>query len=489
MSYRHGVYISEVPTSILPPVRVSAGLPVVFGTAPIHLTDNPEQHVNQPALAFSYAEAVQALGFVPHNEQTGIFDYTLSEFVSSHFALFAVAPVVLVNVLDPAIHKADVTAEARTLSSGRATLINNGVLRQTVVVKSSDGSTTYNVNTDYVLTYNTAGFAVVNRVDSGAIAADAQITVDYSHLDPSLVTPADIVGGIDGVTGQPTGLELLNQVFPRFRLVPGQVLAPKYSADSAVAAVMKAKASSINNHFKAISLSDVPTDEVTSYTNVAAWKEANNISDPLQLVCWPKVKLGTAQYHLSTQLAGVICKTDSANADIPYVSPSNKNLQMDAAVLENGDSVWIGPEVGAFLNGQGIVTALNFTGGWKAWGNRTAAYPANTDPKDSFAAIRRMFNWVGNTLILTFWQRVDFPLNRRQIDTVVDSANIWLNGLTSQGYLLGGRVEFLETENPLTDLTDGIARFHVYLTPPSPNREIDFILEYDPAYLQSLFGE
>ena len=34
---------------------------------------------------------------------------------------------------------------------------------------------------------------------------------------------------------------------------------------------------------------------------------------------------------------------------------------------------------------------------------------------------------------------------------------------------------------------DGIARFHVYVTPPSPNREIDFTLEYDVNYLSTLF--
>jgi uncharacterized protein len=279
----------------------------------------------------------------------------------------------------------------------------------------------------------------------------------------------------------------VNQVFPRFRLVPGQILAPKYSTDSAVAAVMRAKASNINNHFKAISLSDIPTAEVENYSEAAEWKNDNNIVDALQVVCWPKVKLGSEQFHLSTQLAGVICKTDSQNQDIPYVSPSNKNLQIDSSVLADGSEVWMAPDQAAFLNGQGIVTALNFVGGWKAWGNRTAAYPAVTDPKDSFLALRRMFNWVGNTLTLTFWQRLDAPLNKRQIQTVVDSANIWLNGLTAPGFLLGGRVEFLADENPATDLMDGIARFHVYLTPPSPNREIDFILEYDPSYLQSLF--
>ena len=157
-------------------------------------------------------------------------------------------------------------------------------------------------------------------------------------------------------------------------------------------------------------------------------------------------------------------------------------------MLADGTEVFLDQTAANLLNGQGIATALNFIGGWKAWGNRTAAYPASTDPKDTFLPIRRMFNFIGNTLILSSWQRLDFPLNRRQIDTVIDSQNIYLNGLSAQNYILGGRVEFRQDENPTTDLMDGIARFHVYLTPPSPNREIDFILEYDATYLETLFG-
>ena len=53
--------------------------------------------------------------------------------------------------------------------------------------------------------------------------------------------------------------------------------------------------------------------------------------------------------------------------------------------------------------------------------------------------------------------------------------------------LLGGRVEFREDENPVTDLMDGIIRFHVYFTPPAPARDIEFVQEYDPAYMATLF--
>ena len=98
-----------------------------------------------------------------------------------------------------------------------------------------------------------------------------------------------------------------------------------------------------------------------------------------------------------------------------------------------------------------------------------------------------MFNWVGNTLVTSFWSKIDNPANKRLIATVVDSANIWLNGLTASECLLGGRVEFRSDENTTTDLEDGKLHFHVYITPPSPAREIDFIQEYDPSYMDTLF--
>jgi hypothetical protein len=482
MTYKHGVYVTEVPTSVTPPVQATAGLPVVFGTAPVNLAAEPAP-VNKPVLCYTYEEAVKQFGY-----SDDWANYTLCEFIKSHFALFAVAPVVLVNVLDPAVHKKSVTGESVTLVNDQATLANTGVLKETVVVKSQDGSTTYVANTDYLVTFDDAGRAVINRVTTGSIPAAATLKVDYECLDPTMVTASDIIGGVDVNTGAYEGLELLNRVFPLYRFVPGMVLAPGWARDPAVAAVMVAKASNINGHFKCIALVDVPTSEVKKYTDVPNWKETNSYTSPRQAVCWPKVTLGDEEYHLSTQLAGVICRTDAENDDIPYTSPSNKSLQANGAVLADGTEITLGPDEAAYLNGQGIITALNFIGGWKVWGNRTGAYPAVTDPKDTFLPIRRMCDWIANTLVLTFWQKVDYPVKRRLIDTIVDSANIWLNGLTAREFILGGRVEFLQSENPDTDLLDGILRFHVYVTPPPPAREIDFIVEYDPQYLKSLFA-
>nr|WP_287412733.1 phage tail sheath family protein [Pseudodesulfovibrio sp.] len=408
MTYEHRVKTSEVPTQILPPRRISAGIPVVVGTAPVEsLTD---KRVNKLTLCYSYSEFVTQLGWSDDWNK-----YTLCEFAYAHFALFGMAPIVFINVYDPATHK---TGE---------------------------------------------------------------------DADPTKVVSADIIGGIDAGTGAKTGLELVADVFPKYRLVPGLIVAPKWSDDPAVGIVMEAKAEGINGIFNAMAIVDIPDGTVTKYTDVPSYKETNNLTGKRMIDCWGKLCLGDMTFHGSTQLAGRICLTDADNDDVPYVSPSNKRLKTTGAKV-NGVDLYLGLEQAEYLNGQGVVVPFNFDGGWKLYGNRTAAYPSNTDPKDAFIATRRFFNWHGNTFILTYWQLLDNPTNRRQIETIVDSEQIRLNGFTQREYILGGRIAFLEDENPTTDLIDGITRFHTYIGHPVPNRVIENILEFDASYYSVLFG-
>ena len=292
---------------------------------------------------------------------------------------------------------------------------------------------------------------------------------------------------MDVSTGAYTGLETLNQVFPLYGLVPGLILAPGWSHKPEVASVMVAKAGNINSHFQAMVIADAPADTIKKYTDVPTWKNNYNYTDTQEVVCWPMVRNGDDIFHMSVHILGVIAQTDSDNGDIPYVSPSNKSMQITGTCLDDGTEVVLGPDEANYLNGQGVVTALNFIGGWKAWGNRTACYPSNTDPKDAFISIRRMFNWHAQTFIQTYWAKVDQPINKRLIQTVIDSENIRLNGLVAQGVLLGARVEFREDENPTTNLLDGIIKFHTYFTPPTPARVIENVIEYDPSYFQTLF--
>jgi phage tail sheath protein FI len=481
MTYKHGVYASQVPTALLPPTRISAGLAVVVGTAPVHmLASGQTGPVNEPVLAYNYAEAAAAVGY--HADWS---KYTLCEFIYATFGLYSVGPVVLINVFDPDVHKTAVADEAHDFDSADLiTLTHEGPVGAATVTDST-GETTYVENTDWQWVSKPAG--TIKRLAAGAIAAEESVLVDYSYGDPSLVDADDIIGGVDAGTGAYTGLFLVDRVFPKFRLVPGFVAAPGWSHASAVAAAMTARAESVNGLFTAMAVIDIDDTVATKYSDVPAQKAANNLTDPVQILGWPKVKLGDDTYHMSTHIACLLAATDGDNDDVPVVSASNQNFQMDAAAA-NGAEVWLDLAQANYLNGQGVVTALNWIGGWKCWGNRTAVYPDSTDVKDAFVPVRRMFNWVGNTLTTTFWAKLDSPVRRRLIEAINDSAQMWLDGLTARQFLLGGRVEFQDDENVVSDLMDGIIRFHVYMTPPSPAREIDFIQEYDPAYFETLFA-
>ena len=483
MANYHGVTTREVKTGLIPTVNSDAGLPVVFGVAPIFMTKNPEASYNTPILAYSYEEAVKSLGFIDANAGTGRFEYNLSEFMDSHYRKFESDPVVFVNVLDPT--DVEEKTEELKLVNGKATLKSKKAFLNSFVVKKGDDELESGV--DYLVTYNTDGSAVVSSLNSDSLAKNDDISVTFNESTYEL-SKDDVIGGVNPVTGLKSGLELVDEVFPRFRIVPGQLVSPGFSSETDVAAVMTAKANNINGLFKALALTDIAPTE-TNYTKIPGIKNSDNFVDPNQVVCWPMVSLSGKVYNLSTQLAGLVCRTDAEYGGVPYKSPSNENLQMDSSVAGDDNlEVVLDPQNANYLNQQGIYTALNFIGGWKGWGNRTAAYPGNTDPKDAFIAVRRMFNWVSNTLILTYWQKVDEPTNTRQIDSIVDSINLWLNGLTAQGYLLGGRVEFLTDDNPVLDLMDGMTRFRIMLTPPVPNEQIEFILEFDPEYLQTLFN-
>lgn len=479
MAFKHGVSIIEQSTSVLAPAKATSGIPFAVGTAPVHLAAAAVP-VNTPVLVNNYAEAVAALGYSDDWSK-----YTLSELVHSHFALYERAPMILVNVLDPALHKTTVAPAAVAVSNRLATVQAEGVLLSTLVVKSSDSASTYVSGTDYTAAFDENGHVLITTKSSGAIAANAdQLSVGYDKLNPGAVEAEDIIGGVTA-SGEYTGFELVHQAYPRFGILPDLLLAPGWSHLPAVAAVMKAKAGNINGNFKAIALTDI--DPSRSYTDAGTWKANNSYMGALQIAAYPMLTLGDKKYHFSTQLAGLIAAADADNGGIPFVSPSNKPLQADGTALSDGTSQFLGIDQASFLNSAGIVTALNLgTSGWKSWGNNTAAYPGVTDPKDSFIPVRRMFNWIGNSLILTYMQKVDDPMNKRLVAAVTDSVNIWLNGLTASGALLGGRVEFNESENPVTELMAGKITFHLHLTPPGPAQEISFLLEYDTTYLAAL---
>lgn len=470
MAFNHGVRTSETATSLVA-TKTDAITPFYVGTAPINMCE--KQNINTPVLCSSYEEAVKEFGFVNDFE-----NYTLCEAIDAHFSKFGVGPIVLVNVLDPTKHKKTVESQSVPLGENKTAIIKDtGIIASTLKITPTITYTTEFTEEGYLMIIQTGEEDVPGK----------NLSVNYDKLDPSTIKNTDIVGGIDPSTGGKKGLECVSTVFPKYRLVPNLILAPKWSTDSTVAAVMETKANLINGHFKGFALVDIDTKTVTKYSDATKHKNDNNLVSTYLDVCYPKVKLGDTQYHLSTQRACLIQSLAAENDGIPYKSPSNENIKADSTCLADGTEVFLGLDEANYLNGNGITTAINWIGGWKAWGNRTGCYPDVTDPKDNFVPSRLMFNFLTNSLVQTYWQKVDEPTNKNLITTITDSVNIWLNGLQAAGKLIGGRVEFREEDNPTTSLINGQIKFKVFFSPALPAEDISFDLEIDTTYYNNLF--
>ena len=179
--YKHGIYGQEVPTSLVPMTQIGAGLPVVFGTAPVHLAADAAKP-NTPLLCYKYDEAVSALGYSDDWQK-----YTLCEFMKSQFALYNVAPVVFVNVLDPAKHKNAVTDQTVTLTEHVGKLAK-AVILSTLKVKKASAGQPLTAGVDYTATYGADGALVITALSGGEVHDAATLYLDYDELAPEKVT-------------------------------------------------------------------------------------------------------------------------------------------------------------------------------------------------------------------------------------------------------------------------------------------------------------
>ncbi len=472
-----GVKSHEKPTKVSTPNIAKVGIPFVVGTAPVHTATKPAK-ANVPVLATSWDEAVEKLGFSYDWKK-----YTLCEFMYSHFQLFGQQPAIFCNVCDPAAMKEAVEAKDCPVANHQAVLPLEALAGSLKVTLKGEDGLTLKADEDYRVFYDRdasdAYVCILELLEDGAAYDAAALTIGYEAVTPEAVSVADIVEGVGQVDAAMTAVGT----------VPDLLCTPGWSHNPVVAAVMAAKAGAISGIFKGKAVIDCDCGEngVREYSELSGYKNKNNLVDEDQILCWPMVRLGDYTFHLSTQLCGLMAQVDGENRGVPYESPSNKNLKMDACVLEDGTEVnltW--PQAEMVAGDWGVVTAVNFLdSGWVAKGNYTACFPGSTDVKDQFIPVSRMFDYIGNTLIRTFWPKQDKPMTVPLRDSILQTCNIWLGGLCGSGYLYGARCEMLAEENPLTSLLAGHITLHVYNAPPVPAQLIDFVLEYDVSYMET----
>lgn len=479
--YNHGVRVIEKPTSLNIPLKGTSGLQVIIGTAPVHTRSNYKELVNRPIMVNDYDEAVEKLGYSEDWEK-----YTLCQSMYANFKIYPISPVVFINVLDPDRDVEVVEPVTWNCENEKEYIFDNSdIVENSISVKKDSEDLVQ--DTDYVLTVDDSGYITVSLLSSSEHYGVNTLTINAKKI---VCNSSDmrgrVVGGYSVDEGKNTGISCVNDVFPMYQLVPGLILAPGWSQYPEVSTALQAAAVNINGEFYANAVIDIDCskDGAVRCYDFREQKESQYVVNENSIAVWPKVKSAGKIFYYSAIYAAAVAYMDANNEDMPNLSPSNKSAIISATVLENGDEIQIDKRnANNYVNAYGGVTAINY-GGWKIWGNNTAAFPENRDPKDRWICARRFFNYYRNRLIQTVAKRGDELGNFRLIEAICDDENVWFNAVSSKLYIAGGTVSYLEEDNTIDNIMEGSIRFRVKLATYLPAEDIAFEIEFDPSILQ-----
>lgn len=308
--------------------------------------------------------------------------------------------------------------------------------------------------------------------------------------DPTMVLPSDIIGTYDATTGKRTGLKIIDELYSRFGFTAKLMLVPVYCESPAVSAEMIA----LSEIHRALALIDAPAGmTVEQVINARGTGGQLNTSAYRAVICYPHLKVWDTATNserlepMSQRLAGVIAKTD--HDDGYWWSPSNREF-LGIIGMERPITCSINdPNTEAnILNENGIVTVFNSFGtGYRVWGNRSAAWPTKTDPKN-FISVRRTADIIAESIEYSTMQWLDKPITV-VVDGVLSQVNAFLRTLIGRGALVDGRCYFLKDKNPPDQLALGHVTFTYEIMPPTPAERITFEQVINIEMLKKLTGE
>jgi uncharacterized protein len=471
-NYLHGVETIEVERGARPIRQVKSAVIGLIGTAPI----GP---LNIPSLVLTDRDGgiwgPGLPGFTIPQALDAIFDH-------------GAGTVIVINVLDPAIHKTVVAAESVVLdpANGLGKLARGAAAG--LVLKSADSVTTYTLGVDYTVDL-LAG--QVLRKAGGAIGVGASLKAAYTFADPSKVTAADIIGAVDAA-GKRTGMKALKDTYQQMGFFAKILISPAFCTLNSVATELIALAGNLG----AVTLLDAPIG--TTFAQALAGRGPNGsinfaTSSDRAVLCYPHVRVFdpvTALERLeplSQRLAGAMAARDLENGY--WFSVSNTEIKGIIGMERNLSAMIDDPssEVNV-LNEVGITTVFNsFGSGLRAWGNRSAAWPSVSHMRN-FVNVRRTGDIINEAIRYFSLQYIDAPLNQGTIDSLVQSVNVFLSKMVGDGALLGGNCWFDPKRNSKTEISAGHLLLSYKYTPPVPMERLTFETEITDEYFVTLKG-
>jgi uncharacterized protein len=254
----------------------------------------------------------------------------------------------------------------------------------------------------------------VIRVEQGANAAE---------------TLANVVGGIDDVTGKYEGVHALLACKSVIKVAPRILIAPGFTDKIAVATEMDA----IATRLRAIVIVDGPntTDAAAiAYRDLLGSKRFYLV-DPAVTVFDTVTKTDVVR-PASPRIAGVIAKSDAERGY--WWSPSNRTIAGITGTARAIDFAFGDANSRAnLLNEQEVATIIQ-EDGFRFWGNRTCS----NDPKYAFITHVRVSDIIADSILASHLWAVDRNATRTYFDDVVEGVNNYMHGMKLQQAIAGG---------------------------------------------------
>ncbi len=454
--YKHGAYgvIQAVGSRV---ADESQGAIVYVGTAPVHNVEGGANNVNKPIVVNNIAEARKYFGYSDEWDK-----YTLCEAMHVHLENKGVGPLVFINVLNPATHKAsDAGTVSKTPENGRVTIhAAQDIILDSVVVKSDN--TTKIKGTDYAIAYNIEKKTItISELTAGALGTSA-LTITYNTVDASAVTAADVIGTSDGL-GLNTGVFAIKNVYQLTGYIPAYLAAPGFSSVPAVHAAMYQNSVKVNGHWDVYMFVDLPimnSETPLTLDTAKTYKNGNGYTKENETVFFPLAQGNDGKiYHLSVLAAANFQELLLSQDGIPYKTASNtdcsliENLYLGAS---NTGRVYDDSIINEKLNKNGIASAAYVGGRWAIWGCHSADYDQDNGDQINVAETNRMMlYYISNDFQHRRTPDVDKPMTANDLQTIIAEEQTRVDALLNIGALTRGVVTLNADAQARSDIMNG----------------------------------
>ena len=465
--YKHGVYGETGSASnVVDTTQVTT--PVYIGTLPMHRLNESKlaniKHYKDKDVAMALITSIKDAKNL--NLMSGDWEaYSLCEALDVHFMHdSSIAPIILIAP----INNGSTTTKTGTVSLTKSGTSYIGYLNDARAVIKNMALTVAGVTfEDGEVSYGYDGDSIKIVVTKENFNANT-VEVSYSQIAPAKMDVATFK----------KCLEVLDRAESVTNRIPNILCAPQYSEDPQYHDVMVQKAiDKIDRKWNMVVATDI--GEVDGIESAIAWKKTNSYINILEKVCYPKLGYKGKKYHMSTIWTATSQGLDMDNDNIPYKSASNKAVFVDTIFSNKDDTVmYISEEEANELNKNGITTAITTKGQIRLWGSHMGNYNfdalSNIADEDRFDVAVRMSAYLRNYLQYNYLDEIDESISRKDIDSIINSVQMWLDSLVNESKLLYATVEF----DADSDLANGDVVFNIHVTYPCVVKSITFKVIY-----------